>query len=91
MHALPFQSSRNCLVGTRVETVVYVHNRRLQLRGNAAILIKLLFVLQPLGPNSNKILILTTCILNKSICFYMDGTHTLVLKLQLITIDLFRV
>ena len=35
-----YSSSRNCLVGTRVEPVVYVHNRRLQLRGNAAILIK---------------------------------------------------
>ena len=35
-----YSSSRNCLVGTRVEPVVYVHNRHLQLRGNAAILIK---------------------------------------------------
>ena len=35
-----YSSSRNCLVGTRVELVVYVHNRHLQLRGNAAILIK---------------------------------------------------
>ena len=51
LHAPPFQwdrrsvfiqlsSSRNCLVGTRVEPVVYVHNRHLQLRGNAVILIK---------------------------------------------------
>ena len=35
-------------------------------------------------------LISTTCILNGSICFTMDGTRILVLKLQLITFDLFR-
>ena len=35
-----YSSSRNCLFGTRVDPVVYVHNRHLQLRGNAAILIK---------------------------------------------------
>ena len=35
-----YSSSRKPLVGTRVEPVVYVHNRHLQLRGNAAILIK---------------------------------------------------
>ena len=33
---------------------------------------------------------LTTCILNINICFKMDGTHILVLKLQLITFNLFR-
>ena len=33
-------SSRKCLVGTRVESVVYVHSRHLQLRGDAAILIR---------------------------------------------------
>ena len=52
--------------------------------------LSLFLFLQALSPNSNKILILTTCILNNSICFYMDGTHILVLKLQLITFDLFR-
>ena len=84
-------SSRKCLVGTRVKPVVYVHSRHLQLRGDAAILIKLFSLfLQALGPNSNKILIFTTCILNKNICLSIDDTHILVLKLQLIIFDLFR-
>ena len=50
----------------------------------------LFLFLQALSPNSIKILILTTCILNISICFSMDGTHILVLGLQLIMFNLFR-
>ena len=52
--------------------------------------LSLFLFLQALSRNSNKILILTTCILNKSIYFYMDGTHILVLRLQLIIFNLFR-
>ena len=52
--------------------------------------LSLFLFLQALSPNSNKILILTACILNISICFSMDGTHILVLMLQLIIFNLFR-
>ena len=51
-------SSRKSLVGTRVEPVVYVHSRLLQLRGDAAIPIfnpPPLFFLQALSPNSKNI------------------------------------
>ena len=81
-------SSRKSLVRTRIEPVVYVHSRHLQLRGDATIPIITFSFLQALSPNSNKILILMTCILNRSICFNMVGTHILVLKLQLITFNL---
>ena len=52
--------------------------------------LSLFLFLQALSPNSNKIVILTACILNISICFCMDGTHILVLMLQLINFHLFR-
>ena len=52
--------------------------------------LSLFLFLQALSPNSNKIVILTACILNISICFCMDGTHILVLMLQLINFNLFR-
>ncbi len=52
--------------------------------------LSLFLFLQALCPNSNKILILTACILNMSTCFSMNGTHILVLMLQLIIFNLFR-
>ena len=88
-------SSRKPLVGTRVEPVVYVHSRHLQLQGDAAIpilkpLSLSLFIFFFTSFNSELKILILTCILNKSICFNMDGTHILVLKLQLITFNLFR-